>query len=218
MRKRQGVSVGVKALFLLVASLGFLWLGGFAWFVSRLPLTPDIPERKTDGIVVLTGGPYRISLAVGLLADGLADRLLISGIYASLNDETLRQANAIPKDIFACCIDLGRVATNTEENARETAEWMVAHGYRSLRVVTTFDHMPRSLVELRRAMPEVEFVTHPVSPVTVGAEVRWPPVGRLALEYSKYWVALARARLVAEMPNTPGSPPANLSVTATGRP
>lgn len=193
-RKRDVVFASVKLLFVVVVLVLLLWFGGFVWFIGTLRTTPEAPDTHTDGIVVLTGGPYRISLAVSLLSDGLADRLLISGIYGELDDETLRRANAIPRDIFDCCIDLGRGAANTKGNADEAAIWVAAHGYRSLRIVTTFDHMPRSLAEFHRAMPGVELIAHPVSPATVGPEVRWPPVGRLALEYTKYWAALLRSR------------------------
>ncbi len=196
MRKRDVVYTAVKALFVLVSLVMFLWLGGFAWYIANLPLQPDRPDQKTDGIVALTGGPYRISLAVSLLSDGLADRLLISGIYSDLEDETLRRANAIPKDIFACCIDLGRTAGNTEQNAKEAAAWVRGHGFTSIRVVTTFDHMPRSLTEFRRRMPHITLIPHPVSPDTVGQDMQWPAVGKLAAEYTKYWVALIRARVV----------------------
>lgn len=199
MRKRRRILLlGVKFLFVVASVAGLLWLGGFAWFVAELETAPQQPQDRTDGIVVLTGGPYRISLAVSLLDDGLAERLLISGIYAGLEDETLRRANAIPSRIFDCCIDLDRAARNTEENAREAALWAMRRGYRSLRIVTTFDHMPRSLVELRRVMPDVQLVAHPVSPTTVGSDMRWPSVGKLALEYTKYWIALVRARLLSD--------------------
>lgn len=214
MRKRRILVPGVKFLLGLATAAGLLWLGGFAWFVAELEMTPQKPRQRTEGIVVLTGGPYRISLAVSLLDDGLADRLLISGIYASLEDETLRRTNAIPSGIFECCIDLDRAARNTEENAREAALWAARHDYRSLRVVTAFDHMPRSLVELRRFMPDVQLVAHPVSPATVGSDIRWPSVGRLALEYSKYWIALARARL---LPDEAAGVPAPASIAAFTR-
>ncbi|MDA5192603.1 YdcF family protein [Govanella unica] len=193
-RKRDVVFASVKLLFALVLVAVLLWLGGFVWFVGGLQTTPEAPQAQTDGIVVLTGGPYRINLAVSLLSEGLGERLLITGIYGELDDETLRRANAIPKDIFDCCIDLGRGAANTKGNADEAAIWVAAHGYRSLRIVTTFDHMPRSLAEFHRAMPGIQLIAHPVSPDTVGPEVRWPSAGRLALEYTKYWAALLRSR------------------------
>ena len=42
---------------------------------------------------------------------------------------------------------LGREADNTHGNARETAGWMRGEGYRSLRLVTSWYHMRRSLLE-----------------------------------------------------------------------
>jgi uncharacterized SAM-binding protein YcdF (DUF218 family) len=135
---------------------------------------------------VLTGGAYRISVAQQLLAEGKAERLLISGVYDRLDDETLRRATGIPDRLFACCVDLGRAATNTKENAKEAAAWAARHHYKSLRVVTTYDHLPRSLLEFKRAMPDMDLVAHPVSPATVGDGMSSPGVGRLALEYAKY--------------------------------
>lgn len=193
-RFRDTLLRGLRIFMGLLLLLALFWVAGFLWFISSLPNAPAAPQQKADGIVALTGGAYRISLAVSLLEDKLGERLLISGIYEELDNETLRRANGIPRDIFACCIDLGRGAANTKGNADEAAIWAAAHGYKSLRIVTTFDHMPRSLVEFQRAMPEVTLIPHPVSKVTVGPQVRWPSFGRLALEYTKYWVALLRAR------------------------
>lgn len=166
--------------------LAVLWLGGFVWFLLTLPDTPEDPDRRTDGIVVLTGGAFRISVAQQLLAQGKAQRLLISGVYDRLDDETLRRATGIPDTLFACCVDLGRAATNTKENADEAAAWAAQHHYKSLRVVTAYDHLPRSLLEFKRAMPGIDLVPHPVSPATVGGGMPSPGVGRLALEYAKY--------------------------------
>lgn len=195
MRKRDVVAGMLRLLVIVAALVAVIWIAGFAWFVVTLRAEPEEPTRATDGIVVLTGAPYRIGLAVSLLAEGRAERLLISGIYAELGNDTLRRINAIPDDLFACCIDLDRRARNTEGNAREAAVWTARHGYRSLRVVTSYDHMPRSLVELRRAMPDIDLVAHPVSATTVGTEAGRPSLGRLALEFTKYSVALARSRI-----------------------
>lgn len=182
----------------LLIVLAVAWLGGFVWFLMNLQDTPKAPDQRTDGIVVLTGGAFRIALAQQLLADGKAQRLLISGVYDQLDDETLRRATGIPDDLFACCVDLGRSATNTQENAAEAAAWATGRGYRSLRVVTAYDHLPRSILEFRRAMPAMELVPHPVSPATVGAGMNRPGLGRLALEYAKYsrvWLLIQSDRL-----------------------
>ena len=53
--------------------------GGFAWFVHQAGAPGQAPAH-TDGIVAFTGGPDRVETALRLLAEGRADRLLLSGI------------------------------------------------------------------------------------------------------------------------------------------
>jgi uncharacterized SAM-binding protein YcdF (DUF218 family) len=72
---------------------------------------------------------------------------------------------------------------------------MRQQGFSSLRLVTAWYHMPRSLLELDRAMPEIEIIAHPVFPDEVNQEQWW--VSRatmllLASEYGKYLGALLR--------------------------
>jgi len=91
---------------------------------------------------------------------------------------------------------LGYEAMDTAGNARETAAWVSAEGYTSLRVVTAAYHMPRSLVELASAMPGVTLVAHPVFPerVRLDAWWSWPGTASLvATEYTKYLVSRLRA-------------------------
>lgn len=190
-----------RILIVLVLAAGAIWLGGFLVWLNGLAETPAEPVRQTDGIVAFTGGAHRIELAVSLLAAERADRLLISGVNQRIKDETLRDVVGISPGLFDCCIDLGRVAQDTRENAIEAAAWARRNGYRSLRIVTTYDHMPRSLMELKRAIPGVEAVAHPVSPKTWAGMERASLSG-LALEYTKYWVALIRYRFTPPPPIT----------------
>ena len=68
---------------------------------------------------------------------------------------------------------LGHEAINTLGNAHETAQWIRSQGFRSLRLVTAWYHMPRSLLEFDRAMPEIDIVAHPVFPEQVKQERWW---------------------------------------------
>src|SRR3979490_2900520 len=54
---------------------------GFIGFLSQLRGAEMKPDRKADGIVVLTGGSSRVSDAMELLAGGYGKRLLISGVH-----------------------------------------------------------------------------------------------------------------------------------------
>ena len=68
------------ALLLLVALAG-----GFAWFLGEAIAEPEQPDRRTDAIVVLTGGAERVETGLALLEAGLAPRLLVSAclLYTS---------------------------------------------------------------------------------------------------------------------------------------
>lgn len=177
--------------------VALVWLGGLLWFAVGLPRGVDDPETPTDGIVVLTGGSERLAAGLELLATGKAQRLFVSGVDAGTDRAALEGANPAHKELFACCVEIGREALDTAGNAREVSRWAAAQGYRSLRVVTASYHMPRALLEMRRVMPEVELVANPVFPEHVKIERWWAWPGTaflIAREFTKYVVSLLRAR------------------------
>lgn len=176
------------ALLLLVALAG-----GFVWFASSLPTEPERPEETTDAIVVLTGGGERVAEGLRLLAAGRARMLLVSGVNPAVTvAELLALSPEVPADL-ADRVVLGYVAGDTAGNAAEAAAWMAQHGFRSLRLVTAAYHMPRSLLEFGRALPEAEIVPHAVFPPGVKREAWWRHSDSLSLllgEYVKYLAAL----------------------------
>ena len=151
----------LKWLFLVAL---IAWLGGFAWFVASSLLVPVDRTSPTDAIVVLTGGRMRLETGLELLAAGKAGKLFVSGVNPLVDRETLLGALGPAAKREACCIVLGHAADNTFGNAQETAAWMHQEGYRSLRLVTSWYHMRRSLLEFGRAMPRVRVIAHPVFP------------------------------------------------------
>jgi uncharacterized SAM-binding protein YcdF (DUF218 family) len=137
---------------------------GFALFAHSVSVMPDYSLQSADAIVALTGGEDRIFEAVRLLAWGKARRLLISGVNRTTSKPELISLNALDgRDavLFRCCVDLDKRALNTVDNAMQTAAWVKNHGFRSLIVVTSNYHMPRSLIELRQHMPDVEMIPYP---------------------------------------------------------
>ncbi len=185
-----------RALLIAAGVAAGLWGGGLLWFVARIPQTVAEPDRTTDAIVVLTGGAGRLRTGLELLARKRARKLFISGVYRGVEvAEILRLGRASPQAL-ECCVELGYAATDTVGNARETAAWMAAEGFRSLRLVTAAYHMPRSLAEFRRAMPGIEIVAHPVFPRNVHLDSwwRWPGTASLlAREFNKYIASNLRA-------------------------
>jgi uncharacterized SAM-binding protein YcdF (DUF218 family) len=159
------------------------WGGGFIWFlhVTRNPAAP--PPPHTDGIVALTGGAGRVERALHLLANGRADKLLISGIGGGTELATLGHLAGIGTMRLQDRITLGRYAASTRGNGVETAAWAEQNSVHTLIVVTAAFHMPRALAELRQALPEVHLFPAPVYP---GTAEQGPGLRLEAEEYTKY--------------------------------
>jgi uncharacterized SAM-binding protein YcdF (DUF218 family) len=190
----------------IVAVLAVMFVGaaiGFVGFLSQLRGAEIKPERHADGIVVLTGGSSRVSDAMELLADGYGKRLLISGVHPTSGASDISRSlpdNSPPDNqtLLSCCVDLDRSAVNTRSNAAETRRWAHDRGFKSLIVVTSNYHMPRAIVELSHAMPDIALIPFAV----VGDKWRDEPwwtsgatVRLLLSEYAKYVAAEVRVRL-----------------------
>jgi len=177
-----------------IASLALLWLAGLVWFAEEIPTKVDDPDSATDAIVVLTGGSERLRTGLALLAAGHAKKLFVSGVPREVEvAELLRVGGHAPAEL-ECCIALGHEADSTLGNAAETAAWMAAQNYTSLRLVTAAYHMPRSLLEFRHAMPGIRLVPHPVFPERVKQHWwLWPGTAALIVgEYDKCLLVLLR--------------------------
>jgi uncharacterized SAM-binding protein YcdF (DUF218 family) len=148
---------------LLLGLLPGLALGlGFLGFLRVAAAPPEQPERRTDGIVVLTGGAERIATGLRLLREDQGRWMLISGVHRDTMLEDL--ATGAELGALAQRVELGRVATSTRGNALEVAEWARTYRLHSIRVVTAGYHMPRAMLELRRALPGMELLAWPVVP------------------------------------------------------
>lgn len=172
---------------------------GFLAFVESLPQRPVNATTRTDAIVVLTGGSERVTTGLSLLEQGLARHLFISGVPPGITRDELLRRIGLGDFSLRHRIVLGHAAGNTAGNARETAVWMRRQRYRSLRLVTSQYHMPRSRAIFAWAMPDVEIVPHPVFSEAVRQDDwwSWPGTTRLFLsEYAKYVAAAVYVWLV----------------------
>jgi len=186
-----------------------VWATGLLAFAARVDrLTPADDPAPADGIVALTGGSgERISAAVRLLEDGKAKRLLISGVGQHVTRGELQTIVGAAKPVFDCCVDLGFQAANTLGNARETAAWTRAHGFRTLILVTADYHMPRARLELHAALPEATIETYPVATTELRTGDWWKTgagAERMILEYCKYLAVLGRETLLDLGPKPKG--------------
>lgn len=178
---------------------GMAALGGAALLLAGLvrfaiPPAAENQTAPTDAIVVLTGGSRRLQSGIDLMLEGKGRALFVSGVdrRVDLNQLLSSAGEEVPRWL-TCCIELGHHAKNTMGNAAETAQWMRERGYHSLRLVTSWYHMPRSLLEFERAMPGIRILPHPVFSERIEDQRWWAWHGTALLlisEYGKYLVTL----------------------------
>jgi uncharacterized SAM-binding protein YcdF (DUF218 family) len=196
--KRRGARL-LRLALCLIGCLMLAIVGGFGFFLASLDRLEHLPPTSTDGMVALTGGSQRIGDAIDLLAQGFARRLLITGVNERTSREEIARLNPEKRALVECCVDLDYRARNTVGNALETRHWAVRNGFRSLIVVTSNYHMPRTLAELDHALPGMRKV--PFAVVSGGEGMPWwhrlGSAKLLVSEYAKYVAVLARTRMSA---------------------
>jgi uncharacterized SAM-binding protein YcdF (DUF218 family) len=191
---RLSASLRISAFLLL--GLAGVFFAGFGWFANTVSqLTTPADPARADAIIVLTGGQSRLDAAMGLLASGKGERLLISGVHPSASRRQLQVATGGDKKLFSCCVDIDRAALDTIGNAEESAKWVEDHAYGTVILVTNNYHMPRSLLEMGRLLHKARLEPYPVVNTNLGngGWLTKPEALRvLFTEYNKYLLALAR--------------------------
>ena len=93
-------------------------------------------------------------------------------------------------------IHLGYLADNTYENAMETDMWIQKNDVRSVLLVTSFYHMPRSLFEIETRIPRLVVYPYPVFPKKMDTQlVHTRHFWLLFVEYNKFLVVVLRSFL-----------------------
>ena len=173
MSKNLIMRYGLASVFLIWA-LGFI---GFAFWLPQ-PAKSDVPEARTDAVVVPTGGAGRIARGLEVLQAGLAQKLLVSGVDPEVTASEFAEQFNVPAQQMACCITLGFEAFDTRSNASEIAQWIARNNIASLRLVTTDWHMARAAGELGNVLPKEVVVVRDAVPSS-------PSLPGLFLEYHK---------------------------------
>lgn len=185
-------------LWLLAATLA-AFVAGYVAFALSLARQEPILKVEAEAVVALTGGSDRVLDAADFLARGQAKRMLITGVNRATRSSVLARILPVSRDLFNCCVDLGYQAMDTAGNARETREWAQSRNItRSLIVVTSNYHMPRALVELSAALPDIKLYPFPVVSEHVDVADWATDLGVARLvgsEYVKFLGALLRTRL-----------------------
>lgn len=188
-----------------------IWVAGLVAFAQRVERsTPPVEPPVADAVVALTGASdLRLEAAARLLERGKGKRLLISGVNREASREDILEVSRAVKPIYDCCVDLGYTAADTIGNAEEIADWARRKNFKTLIVVTSDYHMPRSILEIRAAMPEARLIEYPVVTGLVDVDGWWKNGGdarRLVVEYCKYLAILAREGFLSLGPKDEPAP------------
>jgi len=166
------------------------YFAGMVWFMNALPGPAEAAER-TDGIVVLTGGPGRLARGFALLREGAADRMLISGVDGSVRPEELAAEYGVPMDLMNARVELGRDAIDTRGNGEEVASWVGRHDMGSIRIVTNDWHM-------RRARKEISWRVKSGTQIVADGVISPRSFGQMFVEYNKFLISPFGERLGLE--------------------
>ncbi|KQT44405.1 hypothetical protein ASG43_13705 [Aureimonas sp. Leaf454] len=202
---RRGRRAILALVLALVVGGGYLF-GGFLRFTQEVAgLTTPSRIERADGIVVLTGGALRLDQAIGLLKEGRAERLLISGVGPDTGIEALSRLTGTDRALFDCCVDLDYAALNTIGNAEMTDRWAQQRGFDELILVTSDYHMPRTLMTFDRFAHVPVIRPYPVARADLWSEGAVPSgfgMKVLLTEYAKFLAARVRLFVMRDAPET----------------
>lgn len=172
-----------------IAVLLLVWVLGFVLFMVTLPR--PLENVTTDAVVVPTGGAGRIDRGLALIASHQARRMLITGAAPGVRPIDLAISNKAPIALFTCCVDLGHEAVDTSSNAEETARWVRAHGYKSVRLVTSDWHIARARMELVAALGDDVTVEADGVPGDASLSLLVVEYNKLLLRRVALWLGIA---------------------------
>ena len=158
--KAHGCAAARMAARAIVAPSAILFVGAAIGFVAFLVAIARRGGKALAQRRRHRGADRRLLAGVG--RDGIAGRpatasgCLISGVHPTNAASDISRSLPDNQSLLRCCVDLDRSAVNTRSNAAETRRWVRERGFKSLIVVTSNYHMPRAIVELSHAMPDID--------------------------------------------------------------
>ena len=149
----------MRKLALYISLLIILFLiFGFVIFLKKIKHNQVNFNNQTDGIAVLTGGKGRINLGLKLFKESTNLKLIISGVDKKVADRSI-----IPDDVknkFNITID--KDSESTYENAQIINKWTSKYKLQNITIITSYYHMPRSMMLMQSLIPTKNFYAYPV--------------------------------------------------------
>ena len=142
----------IFSLFLVLLILGFFN------FLKVIKYTDEIIGKNIDGIAILTGGKGRIDLGLDLFTKQSNIKLIISGV-----DRKVSVKSVLPSKFQENKrIYIDQVSESTFENAVIIKDWAKKNQLYNIYIITSYYHMPRSMLLLNKFKEEVNYYAYPV--------------------------------------------------------
>ena len=149
----------MKKLALYIFSLIILFLiYGFVIFLKKIHYNKVSFNYKTDGIAVLTGGTGRINLGLELFNKNKNLKLIISGVDRNVSDKSIIPNNIMNKS----SITIDKDSESTYQNAKIINKWKSKYKLQNVTIITSYYHMPRSMMLIQSFTPTINFYAYPV--------------------------------------------------------
>ena len=135
-----------------------LLIYGFITFLKNIEHSQVNFNNQTDGIAVLTGGKGRINLGLELFKKNRNLRLIISGV-----DKKVLNSSILPKELKnKSNITIDKESESTYQNAKIINEWTSKYKLQDITIITSYYHMPRSMILIQSFNPSINFYAYPV--------------------------------------------------------
>ena len=149
----------MRKLFFYLFSLFFILLViGFFYFLNFIKYNKLVVDKSIDSIAILTGGKGRITLGLKLFKKHPDIKLIISGV-----DKKISIKSFLPSKLHENNkIYIDQLSESTFENALVITDWLKKNKLYNVYVITSYYHMPRSMLLLNNLTQEVNFYAYPV--------------------------------------------------------
>ena len=135
-----------------------LLIYGFVVFLKKIHYNQASFNYQTDGIAVLTGGKGRINLGLELFNKNRNLKLIISGVDKKVSDKSIIPNNLKNKS----SITIDKISESTYENAQIINELTSKYKLQNVTIITSYYHMPRSMMLIQSFTPTINFYAYPV--------------------------------------------------------
>ena len=141
-------------IFLIILSFTY----GLIIFLKKIQYNQVNFNSKTEGIAVLTGGKGRIDLGLKLFKKNKNLQLIISGVDKKVSGKSIIPDNLNNKS----SITIDKVSESTYQNAKIINKWASKYKLQNVTIITSYYHMPRSMMLIQSLTPTVNFYAYPV--------------------------------------------------------